>query len=142
VEDKKRENLIYITKNILNTTKYTEELSKESCGSILVFEGITREYTDGQKVTKLEYECYEPMAKLMLEEIEKEIFEKWEIHDIIIAHRVGIVDIGETSLVVSVSSAHRQASFEAIQYVINRLKKDVPIWKKEFFENSASWVNS
>ena len=134
--------MIYITENILTTNKYTQELSKEFCGSILVFEGITREYTDGQKVTKLEYECYEPMAKIMLEEIEKEIFEKWEIHDIIIAHRIGIVDIGETSLVVSVSSPHRQASFDAIQYVINRLKKDVPNWKKEFFENSASWVNS
>ena len=82
------------------------------------------------------------MAKIMLEEIEKEIFEKWDINDIIIAHRLGVVDIGETSLVVSVSSSHRQASFDAIQYVINRLKKDVPIWKKEFFENSASWVNS
>ena len=134
--------MIYITKNILNSNKYTEELSKESCGSILVFEGVTREYTDGQKVTKLEYECYEPMAKIMLEEIEKEIFEKWNINDIIIAHRLGVVDIGETSLVVSVSSTQRQASFDAIQYVINRLKKDVPIWKKEFFENSASWVNS
>ncbi len=86
--------MIYITENILTTNKYTQELSKEFCGSILVFEGITREYTNGQKVTKLEYECYEPMAKIMLEEIEKEIFEKWEIHDIIIAHRIGNVDIG------------------------------------------------
>lgn len=134
--------MIYITRNILETNKYKQELTKDSCGSILVFEGVTREYTEGQKVTKLEYECYEPMAKLMLEEIEKEIFEKWEIHDIIIAHRIGIVDIGETSLVVAVSSTHRQASFESIQYIVDRLKKDVPIWKKEFFENSASWINS
>ena len=134
--------MIYITSNILETNKYKQELTKDSCGSILVFEGVTREYTEGQKVTKLEYECYEPMAKLMLEEIEKEIFQKWEIHDIIIAHRIGIVGIGETSLVVAVSSTHRQASFESIPYIVNRLKKDVPIWKKEFFENSASWVNS
>ena len=68
MEDK-RINLIYITSNILETDKYKQELAKDSCGSILVFEGVTREYTEGQKVTKLEYECYEPMAKLMLEEI-------------------------------------------------------------------------
>jgi molybdopterin synthase catalytic subunit len=134
--------LIYITSKKLENNNYKNELSKNSSGAILIFEGITREYTENQKVIKLEYECYEPMAKLMLEKIEKEIHEKWEINDIIIAHRIGIVSVNETSLIVAVSSPHRKASFESTQYVIDRLKRDVPIWKKEFFENSASWITS
>ena len=90
----------------------------------------------------LEYEAYQPMAENMLQQIADELREKWGIDDFAVAHRVGRVDIGEISLVVALSSPHRQQAFEAGQYVVDRIKQLVPIWKKEAFEGGEVWVGS
>ncbi|MCH7907680.1 MAG: molybdenum cofactor biosynthesis protein MoaE, partial [Chloroflexi bacterium] len=100
----------------------------------------TRNHNDGRRVEYLEYEAYRPMADEKLQELIDEIKERWEIDAVAVAHRVGRVDIGETSLVIAVSAAHRRPAFEAALHLVDRLKEVVPIWKKEFFEGGEVWI--
>ena len=111
-----------------------------AAGGIDIFIGTTRNHARGKNVLALEYEVYEPMALRMMEMIVEEITRKWKINKISIVHRVGKLHIGEESVVIAVSTAHRMEAFEACRYAIDTLKKNVPIWKKEFFENGEVWV--
>ncbi len=88
----------------------------------------------------LEYDGYEPMALRKMKEIGAEIRKKWSVHHIGIVHRLGRLEIGEASVVIAITSAHRKIAFEACQHAIDTLKKIVPIWKKEFFEDGEVWV--
>lgn len=109
-------------------------------GAILVFIGTTREWTNGKRTATLEYEAYEPMAVASLREIGEEIGRRWPGSLCAIHHRIGTVGIGEASVVIAVSSPHRHAGYEASRYAIERLKKSVPIWKKEVYEDGSEWV--
>lgn len=119
-----------------------ESLSKDpSNGALVWFSGIVREENDGKPVREIRYECYEPMAKRELETIAKETREKWPLHQIVIVHHVGTLPVGATSLVVVVTASHRKEAFEAVQYIVDQLKKRVPIWKKEVYETGeAKWL--
>ena len=96
----------------------------------------------GRRTLYLEYEGYEPMALRTMEQIGIEVHERWPINRIGIIHRLGRIDITESSVVIVVTSAHRKVAFEACQYAIDRLKKIVPIWKKEYFEDGAVWIEN
>jgi len=109
-------------------------------GAICVFEGVVRDHSKGKRTLYLEYEGYESMALKKLEEIGIFVRQAWEIGTIAIVHRLGHMDIGETSVAVIVTSSHRRAAFDACHYAIDKLKKVVPIWKKEFFEDGEVWV--
>jgi len=109
-------------------------------GAIDVFIGTTRNHSNGKEVLSLEYEAYEPMALKFMEGIIAEAHQRWDISRIAIVHRVGKVEIGEASVVIAVSAAHRQEAFEACRYAIDSLKRDVPIWKKEVFRDGEVWV--
>jgi molybdopterin synthase catalytic subunit len=109
-------------------------------GAICIFEGVVRNNSKGKRTLHLEYEGYESMALKKLEEIGLFVRQAWEIDGIAIVHRLGHMDIGETSVAVVVTSAHRRASFDACHYAIDKLKKVVPIWKKEFFEDGEVWI--
>lgn len=109
-------------------------------GAVVVFHGITRDHNEGRAVLWLEYEAYSPMAEDVMSQIISEMREKWEIGDVAVCHRTGRVDIGETSMVLAVSAAHRRPAFESALYFIDRLKKVVPIWKKEYFEGGEVWI--
>lgn len=114
----------------------------DSCGGISVFVGTVRNHTEGKNVLKLEFSAYEPMALKEMNKIALEALERFKIKKIAIHHAVGNLKIGEVPVIISVSSAHRDAAFNACQFAIDTLKKTVPIWKKEFFEDGEIWVNA
>ena len=114
----------------------------DSCGGISVFVGTVRNNTDGKNVFKLEFSAYEPMAVKEMTKIALEALERFKIKKIAIHHAVGNLKIGEVPVIITVSSAHRDAAFKACQFAIDTLKKTVPIWKKEFFEDGEIWVNA
>ncbi len=134
--------MIEITDEPLDSEAITAKVRRDSNGAVVTFLGTTRDFTAGRTVLHLEYEAYRPMADDKLAEIVDEIREQWSIEDVAIAHRLGRLEIGETSLVVAVASAHREAAFAACQYSVDRIKQMVPIWKKELFEGGEVWVGS
>jgi len=132
--------MIEITDLPLEPEKITAQVCKDTNGAVVTFLGTTRLYSEGKKVVRLEYEAYESMACKKLAEICQEIKAEFGVEDIAIAHRTGVVDIGQISLVVAVASPHRKEAFLACHEIVNRLKETVPIWKKEFFEDGSRWV--
>ena len=111
-------------------------------GAIVTFAGTTRERNDGRQVIRLEYEAYPEMALAEMRKIGETARQRWPIDRVAIVHRIGVVPIGEASVVIAVSAAHRRAAFEACHFAIDRLKQVVPIWKKEHFEGGALWIGS
>lgn len=110
------------------------------CGAIVTLDGFVRQFTKGRESLYLVYEAYEPMAIKEMEKLGAAAHEKFEIAHIGIAHRLGKLGVGETSVVVSVSAPHRKSAFEACEWAIRELKRVVPIWKKEFYADGESWV--
>lgn len=113
----------------------------DAAGGIDLFVGTTRNHSHGKEVLSLEYESFEPMAVEQMKKIAEKIRERWPIEKISMVHRVGKVEIGEVSVVIAVSAAHRRETFEACRYAIDSLKKEVPIWKKELFRDGEVWVD-
>jgi len=112
------------------------------CGAYAWFAGVVREENEGQSVVGIDYECYEAMAKKELDKIFSEAQKEWGIHEGRLIHRVGYLKKGEVSLFVGVTSPHRREAFSALQYVIDELKKRVPLWKKEYYEaGHQEWIS-
>ena len=132
--------LYQITRDPIDAQKISRQLLRAEDGAICVFEGVVRNNSKGKRTLHLVYEGYEPMALKKLEEIGIFVRQAWDIGCIAIVHRLGHLDIGETSVAVIVTSAHRRAAFDACHYAIDKLKKVVPIWKKEFFEDGEVWI--
>ena len=132
-------NHIYITSDPLDDASITDIVSDNAHGATVIFQGITRNNTGNREVLFLEYEAYAPMAEKTLNQVRDEILSKWDVK-IAIHHRIGRVDIGQTSLLVAVGSAHREAAFEACKYSVDRIKEIVPIWKKEHFVGGEIWI--
>ena len=136
----RRGELYQITREPIETQAISRNLLRAEDGAICIFEGVVRNNSKGKRTLHLVYEGYEPMALKKLEEIGLFVRQAWDIDGIAIVHRLGHMDIGETSVAVIVTSAHRRASFDACHYAIDKLKKVVPIWKKEFFEDGEVWI--
>ena len=132
--------MIEITEQQLDSEKITNFVRRNSNGAVVTFLGNTRDNFEGKDVIRLEYEAYVKMAVKKLEEIRQEMMQEFGIEDIAIAHRIGVVDIGETSLVVAVASPHRTEAFQACHKVVDRVKEIVPIWKKEVYADGSRWV--
>ncbi|HSJ51017.1 MAG TPA: molybdenum cofactor biosynthesis protein MoaE [Actinomycetota bacterium] len=110
-------------------------------GGTCVFLGTVRDHSDAGPVTGLTYEAWEELAARRLEELGGELFERWPVRRVALLHRVGELGIGEVSVAIAVSAAHRAEAFEACRHAIERLKQDVPIWKKEHLATGeSSWV--
>jgi molybdopterin synthase catalytic subunit len=129
-----------ITREPIDIAGLRARLLEGESGAVVVFDGVTRNNTKGRPTLFLEYEGYTEMALKMLEQIGREAHERWAINRIGIIHRLGRIEITESSVVIIVTSAHRGIAFEACRYAIDRLKKIVPIWKKEYFQDGAVWV--
>lgn len=110
-------------------------------GAVIVFEGVVRNNTRGRRTLYLDYEAYVPMAMRELETLAEQALREFKIRDLRIVHRIGRIEIGETSVAIVVASAHRAAAFEACRFAIDTLKKKVPVWKKEYFEDGAVWAD-
>ena len=134
--------MIIITRKMLYPNVITRIVRKETNGAIVTFLGTTRKISEGKQVLFLEYECYESMALRKLEEIKNDISEKWRVEGIAIAHRFGRVNIEGISLIVAVGSPHRMEAFQACMEIVDRIKQNVPIWKKEIFADGEVWVGS
>jgi len=132
--------VILVTRKPLDTEAITSTVRASANGGIVTFLGTTRDETDGRRVLYLEYEAYQGMAEKMLVRVAQEVRKRWGITDLAIAHRLGRLEIGEVSLVVAAASPHRAEAFAACQYVVDRIKQNVPIWKKEVFEDGEVWV--
>src|SRR5208283_958017 len=109
-------------------------------GAIVTFDGFVRNESHGRATKYLEYEAYEPMALAKMREIGVQIHERFAIHRVAMVHRVGRLEIGETSVFIAVSAPHRAAAFDACRFAIDTLKRAVPIWKKEYFQDGAVWA--
>ena len=131
---------IWITDDEIDADEVVSRVGSDRDGAVVVFHGITRDHNEGRSVLWLEYEAYSPMAENMMTRIIAEMRDKWEIGDVAVCHRTGRVDIGQTSMVLAVSAAHRRPAFESALYFIDRLKEVVPIWKKEYFEGGEVWI--
>ncbi len=131
---------VWVTADVIDPDDVVRSVGSDRDGAVVVFHGVTRDHNDGRSVLYLEYEAYSPMAENMMSQIIGEMREKWEIGDVAVCHRTGRVDIGQTSMVLAVSAAHRRPAFESALYFIDRLKEVVPIWKKEYFEGGEVWI--
>jgi molybdopterin synthase catalytic subunit len=131
--------LVEIISTPLVLAKYAEWVGDPSAGAVATFTGTTRNTFDGKAVERLEYEAYVPMAMAKLDQLCQEALRKWPLIKITVAHRIGTVGVGEPSVLIAASSAHRRAALEAVHWAIDELKATVPIWKKEFFEDGQVW---
>ncbi|MBP2002582.1 molybdopterin synthase catalytic subunit [Paenibacillus shirakamiensis] len=129
-----------ITSNPLQVDQVTSKVIHRNHGATLSFVGTTREMTGEQKTIHLEYEAYIPMALTALQNIGLEVHHKWPGTLCAISHRIGVVHVSEISVIIAVSSPHRDACYEASRYAIERLKNTVPIWKKEIWDNGSTWL--
>ena len=118
-----------------------ESIKRPEDGAAVVFEGIVRNNTRGRRTLYLDYEAYEEMALKQMEELAERALAEFKIRDVAIVHRLGRLEIGETSVLIVVASAHRAAAFDACRWLIDTLKRTVPIWKKEHFEDGAVWAD-
>ena len=132
--------MIRISRDVLDPEEITSTVRAPDKGGVVTFLGTVRDHTGGKRVLYLEYEAYEEMAEKMLARIAGEVVERWADTVVSIAHRLGHMEVGEISLVVAAASPHRAEAFSACQYVVNRIKENVPIWKKEAFEGGEVWV--
>ena len=134
--------MIELTTQPINIAGLLEQVGSTQAGAVLLFLGTTREFTDGRQTVTLDYEAYDNMARKKLEELERTARERWEVVDCGIVHRLGNVPLGEASVAIAVSSAHRAAAFDAGRWLIDTLKAQVPIWKQEHWSDGTSeWVH-
>ncbi len=132
--------LFEITTEGLSADEVVARLADPDVGAVIAFVGVVRGSTYGREVRYLEYEAYPEMAEEVLQQIAGEIRERWKtIREVAIVHRVGRLEIGDTSVVIALSAAHREEVFDAVRYAVNRLKEVAPIWKKEVWTDGAEW---
>ena len=122
------------------TEEFARHVRNPEDGAIATFDGCVRNHSHGRATLYLEYEAYEPMALEKLRAIAAEVHARFAIHRVAIAHRLGRLEIGDTSVFIAVSAAHRAPALEACRWAIDSLKRTVPIWKKEFFADGAVWA--
>jgi len=132
-------NYVLVTNEKLSLEDLVTKVEANSAGAISTFSGTTRDNFNGKKVLHLYYEAYEPMALKEMRTICRHMRSKWQLIKIAMAHRIGEVPIGEASVIITASSAHRRDSLEATQYAIDEIKAKVPIWKKEYYEDGSVW---
>lgn len=131
-----------ISKQTINIQEVIDKVVRREAGAITTFIGTVRELTNGKKTLFLIYDAYEQMAVKKLEQIGKEIAERWPGAKTAITHRVGRLDITDVAVVIAVSTPHRADAYEANRYAIERIKEMVPIWKQEHWEDGEEWVGN
>jgi molybdopterin synthase catalytic subunit/molybdopterin converting factor small subunit len=133
---------VLLTAEPLDGNALRKSVARDAAGAVVLFEGTVRAQSEGRAVRHLEYEAYEAMATAMMERIVAEARERWPVEAIHLHHRLGRLEIGEVSVVAVVSTPHRPDAFAACRHLIERLKADVPIWKKEVFADGTVWVGA
>lgn len=132
--------LFEITSEPLEPQRLVDHVRSDESGAVALFYGVVRSTNMERRVRYLEYDAYPDMATKVMREIAEEIVSRWPVTDIGVQHRTGRLEIGETSLLVAVSSPHRKEAFEACHALVDRFKELVPIWKKEVWEGGEEWI--
>jgi len=130
-----------IAREPIRTQALLDKIKRPEDGAAVVFEGVVRNHTRGRRTLFLDYEAYEEMAVKQMDALARQALSQFPIRDVAIVHRVGRLQIGEISVVILVASAHRGAAFDACRWLIDTLKRTVPVWKKEYFEDGAVWAD-
>ena len=131
-----------VTREPIDLQELVRFVTDSEAGAIATFIGTTRNNNEGRKVIALDYEAYPEMAEKELARIGQQASQRWQICRMAIIHRLGPVQITQASVIVAVSSAHRDAAFAACRFAIEEIKKSVPIWKKEVFEGGEVWIGT
>jgi molybdopterin synthase catalytic subunit len=129
-----------ITTHPIDAAVLVSAVGAGNTGAITTFAGLVRDHNQGRRVTHLVYEAYEPLAERALGRIVEEVCEQWPSATLAVHHRIGRLEIGETSVVIAAASPHRADAFAACRYTIERVKQIVPIWKHEYFEGGDVWI--
>jgi molybdopterin synthase catalytic subunit len=132
---------ISLTREVIATHELVAGLKQGEDGAVVVFDGIVRDNTRGRRTLFLDYEAYEAMALAQMQRLADEAKQRFAVRAVTLVHRLGRLDIGETSVLVAVAAAHRGAAFDGCRWCIDTLKKNVPIWKKEYFVDGAVWAD-
>ena len=130
-----------VTTDVLSIDEAYAAVRRDGCGAVALFVGTVRDHHDGKKVVSISYSAFVEMAEKEFAKIALEIRSKWKVGEIYIAHRTGKLEIGDASVVIAVSSAHRAEAFEACRHAIEALKKLAPIWKEEFYDSGKAWIS-
>ena len=130
-----------IVREPIDTQAVLARIKQPEDGAAIVFEGVVRNNTRGRQTLYLDYEAYEPMALQQMAQLASQALEQYKVRDVAIVHRLGRLEIGETSVLIVVASAHRGAGYDASRWLIDTLKRTVPIWKKEYFVDGAVWAD-
>jgi len=136
----KQHALFEVTARPLDPERVVDAVRSDEAGAVALFYGVVRNENLGRRVLYLEYEAYAEMAEKVMRELAAEIKARWPVREVAVQHRTGRLEIGETSLLVAVSSAHRREAFDACHAYVDRLKESVPVWKKEVFEGGEEWI--
>jgi molybdopterin synthase catalytic subunit len=131
---------VRIVRERIDTEAVAGRLKRPADGAVVIFDGVVRDNTRGRRTLYLDYEAYEAMALKQMESLAAEARARFGVRGASIVHRLGRLEIGETSVLIAVAAAHRGAAFEACRWIIDTLKKTVPIWKKEYFEDGTAWA--
>ena len=132
---------MYLIREPIDPSEFFERSNDWTAGASVLFLGKVRKYSEGKRVCYLEYEAYEGMAERMIKELIDSAFCRWPVETIHVLHRVGRVGLGEIAVAIDVRSAHRNETYQASRYLIEEIKHNVPIWKKEYFEDGTSEWN-
>ena len=130
-----------IVRHPINGADIASAIKQPDDGAVAIFDGIVRDQTRGRRTLYLDYTAYEPMALKQMEQLAQLALTNYAVRDVWLVHRLGRLHIGETSVYIAVASAHRAPAFDACRWLIDTLKKTVPIWKKEYFEDGAVWAD-
>lgn len=132
--------MIKIQKSDFSVGDMVEKLKKGNVGAVVSFVGVVKGFSGGRKISKLEYECYREVAEKSLREIERSAKKKFAVREIVVIHRFGMIKPRQNVVAIAVSAEHRKPAFQACEFIINEIKKKVPIWKKEFIGGKGKWV--
>jgi molybdopterin synthase catalytic subunit len=132
--------VVALTRDPIRTDAVLAKIASPSAGALCVFVGVVRDSNEGRTVTRIQYEAYEQMALEQIDQVEREIRERFPVTGVALVHRLGVLGVGEASVLVAVSGGHRDETFAACRYGIDRIKEIVPIWKKEYTPDGTAWV--
>src|SRR5215470_10351019 len=135
------DDVVLLAPDAIDIAGLTAHVRADEDGAIVTFDGFVRNESHGRRTLYLDYEAYESMAVAKMREIATQARQRFAIHRIAMAHRLGRLEIGETSVFIAVSAPHRAAAFDACRFAIDTLKRTVPIWKKEYFEDGSVWAD-
>lgn len=137
----RKNDFVRLQREAIRPDEILSQLKVGDDGAVVIFDGIVRNNTRGRRTLYLDYEAYEPMALEQMQTLVQEGKRRYPVREIALLHRLGRLQVGETSVWIAVAAAHRAASFDACRWIIDTLKKTVPIWKKEYFEDGAVWAD-